>query len=125
MLKQQIARYLMVGGSAAALEFVAFLIANKLFDWQLFWAHALGFMLGLIFSFLLNKFFVFQSQQSQQAHRQLLQYSLLALVNLLLGALILYALRDYANFPAWLAKAASMLSIVLWNFIIFKKVIYR
>lgn len=121
----QFLKYLLVGGSAALLEYGVFLASLEVLTANVYLAHAFGFVLGLLFSFVLNKFYVFSGPQVQQAQRQFVLYAALALLNLLLGAVLLGLLIRYANLAPWLAKGMSMVAIALWNFIIYKKVIYR
>lgn len=121
----QFVRYLLAGLACAGLEYGGFLALHHGLAWGLVWANTLAYAAGLFSSFALNKFWVFGGQQQYQTRYQLLAYCLLALFNYSLGTWVLVDLVQSWGWPAWLAKGLSMGLIVVWNFLIYKKVIYR
>ncbi len=121
----QFFRYLFIGLLCASLEYGSFLLGHHGLNWGLVWANTFAYALGLVSSFALNKYWVFSGQQKTHTHYQFVAYCALALVNYSLGTwLLLYLVQSIALY-AWLAKGLSMVAIVTWNFVIYKKVIYR
>ena len=121
----QFVRYLAVGLFCAGLEYSSFLLLHGALGWGLVWANTLAYSLGLVSSFLINKFFVFTAPQQSKAHFQFAAYCLLALCNYLLGTWLLVYLVQRIQLPPWQAKALAMGAVATWNFFIYKKVIYR
>lgn len=121
----QFARYLIAGLFCAGLEYACFLLLHHDANWGLVGANTIAYGTGLLSSFILNKIWVFGGQQQNKTFYQLLSYCLLALFNYAIGTWLLVNLvKSYGVLP-WLAKGLSMSAIVVWNFLIYKKVIYR
>ena len=121
----QFLRYLAVGLACAGLEYGSFLGLHHALAWGLVAANTLAYALGLASSFLINKFWVFQGHQQHQTRYQFIAYCTLAFFNYSVGTGLLLYLAQNLNLSAWLAKILSMGAIVVWNFAIYKKLIYR
>ena len=121
----QFIRYLLTGAFCAGLEYLSFLALHSGLGWGLIWANTLAFSLGLIASFSINKFLVFTATQVQQTRTQFLAYCLLAGLNYCISTGLLLLLVQQLGMPAWLAKGLTMACVVIWNFVLYKKVIYR
>jgi putative flippase GtrA len=121
----QFLRYLIVGLGCAGLEYGSFLLLHHGLHWGLISANTLAYGLGLLASFSFNKLWVFAGRQQHQTPFQLAAYCLLAFVNYSLGTWLLLYLAQTLGLYAWLAKGVSMFAIVVWNFLIYKKIIYR
>ena len=121
----QFLRYLAVGLACAGLEYASFLALHHGLAWSLLAANTVAFSLGLLSSFLINKFWVFHGRQQYQTRYQFVAYCALALFNYSVGTGLLIYLASSLHVGAWLAKILSMAAIVVWNFAIYKKVIYR
>ena len=118
----QFTRYLLAGVFCAALEYLSFmLLQTKL---HLVAANTLAYGLGFTASFLLNKYVVFHDN-SGKTKQQFVLYCLLALFNYIVGTALLVWLVQSAGLPPFVAKAIAMLAVVSWNFVMYKKVVYR
>ena len=62
----QFVRYLIVGALCAALEFISFLFFHEVISFNLVATNTIAYVLGLLSSFLLNKFWVFVGKQKHQ-----------------------------------------------------------
>ena len=117
----QMKRYLVTGLLAFASEYGVFqlllMVSSK------FTANSGGMLVGFWVSFLLNRYWSFASRE--RLLPQLLRYSLLFIINLGISNGLMYLLSNVGNIPASIAKLMIMCMIVLWNFVIFKKLIYR
>lgn len=120
---RQFLRYLIIGGASFVLEYAIFYLFLRGLDWWYLLANTLAYLLVFGFNFLLNRFWTFQSRGDIK--RQMFLYTALLGFNLVMTNLVLYALTDGANIPAQLAKIIVMGCVVMWNFILYKKVIYR
>ena len=118
----KILRYVISGGTAAAVEYGLFYLLTSVFSVQVKPAHAAIYTVTFWISFLLNKFFTFRSQG--HFWRQLVKYGLLFAFNLAVTTWLLGALISIGIAPM-LAKLIQMACVTLWNFVIYQTVIYK
>lgn len=120
-------KYLAVGGSAFIVEYLMFVVLSSLGQ-VLFISQTLSFIIGLIVSFTGNRKLTFRGKNTNYAlsgPSQMSRYLALALVNLVLSNLAIYTLVDSFSVHELLAKVLVMAAVVVWNFAIFNKVIFR
>ena len=119
----QLKKYLAAGLLAAATEYGLFNVFHIFFGvWHLT-SHSLSMLAGFFVSFLLNKYWSFRSKDNFL--RQLFLTGILFLLNLGISNAIMYLLVDVLKVMALLSKLIVMGMIVVWNFIIYKKAIYK
>ena len=118
-------RYLLSGGSAFFIEYLSFYILFVMFHTQIYAANSVSFCLGLFVSFTLNRGWTFKKQEfKRRKHYQIIAYSVLALLNLITTNAIVGLLRAQ-GFDPRLGKIIAMLTIVGWNYFIFKFIIFE
>jgi putative flippase GtrA len=118
----KVLKFLLSGGTAAAVEYAVFLTLHKVGMWLLL-ANALSFMCGLVVSFTLNKHWVFSHKGA--ATRQFIMYLTLALANLCISSGLIYLLVHSVELPAQLAKLCVMALVACWNYVIFRNIIFK
>ncbi|HSC79961.1 MAG TPA: GtrA family protein [Chitinolyticbacter sp.] len=121
-MQSQFIRYLLVGGASFALEYALYWLLYWL-GLPYLWANSTAYLTVFVVNFLVNRSWTFGS--SGHLGRQALLYLLLVLFNLLASNVVLYALVEFAAVPALVGKVAVMVMIVSWNFVLYRKVIYR
>lgn len=117
----QMIRYLVTGFLAFGSEFAVF--NGLLLLYSKFIANCVGMAVGFCISFTLHRVWSFKS--TEKLSSQLIRYSAVFGMNLLISNGSLYLLSDVGSVPAPLAKLGIMGLIMVWNFVIFKKIIYR
>lgn len=124
MINNKLLKFLISGGTAALVEYGLFLLIHNIAgpDWIIF-SQTISFIAGFAISFLLNKSWVFGSKG--HASKQLLQYATLAGVNLLLGNIVIIFITEILNFEYFIAKLVVMILVVIWNYLIFSKIIFK
>ena len=114
-------KYLMIGGSAFVIEYSLFLVlkmfmhyivANIIIYTIMFWA-----------VFLANKFLNFKSRGNFA--KQLSKYTILYFINLVITNLLLYGLSELFMIDASIGKFIVTAVACLWNFALYKLVIYK
>lgn len=122
-------RYLFVGGLAFLSEYVSFLFLVFIFSGTpLIIAQTVSFGIGFLISFTGSRMFTFKESETNYNHTkksQLLRYLLLAVVNLIITNILIYLLVEELGILPWVAKIVTMLSVVVWNYIIFSKFIFK
>ena len=118
-------RYLLAGGSAFLTEYLSFLVLFNVINAKLYVANSLSFCCGLLVSFSLNRSWTFTSDKfHHKYHRQLFMYGALALFNLVFINVLLGILNSIGIAPL-IGKLVVMVAIVVWNYNIFKNVIFK
>ena len=113
-------KYLLIGGSAFVIEYTMFLLLRRVLHYLM--ANIIIYTLMFWTVFLANKFFNFKSRGNFK--RQLLQYTTLYFVNLLVTNLLLYALSEFLMLDPAIGKFFVTGIACFWNFPLYKYVIY-
>lgn len=115
----RIIRYGIFGIVSAGIEFLSFLILNAHFS--LYVASVGSFMMGLISSFLFNKYVVFR--KSGLTYREVVQFFVLGVTNSQISSLLTIFLAGFVS--KTIAKILSIGLIAMWNYLIMNKIIFR
>ena len=110
----QFLRYFFVGGTSAMVDLVIFTILVKSFDMNYLLAAFLSYMVGLAWNHILCVYWVFTSKYARG--KELFMVFLIALGGILWTELILYLLIEFADTDAIIAKMASQIIVLFWNF---------
>lgn len=123
-MKSRFIRFLASGGSAAAVEYSAFVAMQTYLgrDWLLL-SQSLSFAAGFTVSFLLNRGWVFRSNGA--IHAELLKYGLIAAVNLVAGDFVITLLAGPLGLNPFLSKFLVMAMIAGWNYLLFSKLVFK
>jgi putative flippase GtrA len=123
-MKHRLLRFLISGGSAAAVEYGAFIALQlSLGSRWLLLSQSLSFGCGFIVSFLLNRHWVFQS--NGHLGSELIKYGTVAAINLCAGNLIIFLMVGRAGIHPLLAKFLIMGMIAAWNYLIFSRLVFK
>jgi len=130
----QFIRYFIVGIVGFILEYALFILLRDKLRINELLSNIMVYTVIFWFNFLLNKFFSFRSRNNFKSHRQLLYYGILFVFNLTVGNILLFSGIRYllvlgfgeGSWPVlYLPKILIMFFIVSWNFVLYKKVIYK
>jgi len=117
-------RFLLSGGTAAAVEYLVFLsLQLAIKSHCLVFDQSISFACGFIVSFFLNRRWVFNSRGKW--HAELTRYGALAAVNLVLSSIAILLLTGYLHMHALLAKLFVMVMVAAWNYLIFSRFVFR
>lgn len=117
----QLRRYAIIGLSAFALEYFSYIILLSYISLNI--SHSISMTFGFILSFTLNRLWSFKS--TGNITKQFIYMIILFLINLRISNIIIGQLTVSLKIHAFISKLLVMGLIILWNFIIFKKIIYR
>lgn len=118
----QAIKYLMVGGSSAVIELVLFQLLSAVFAIPLAAANVTAVVVSTVFNFLVNRNVTFKSTSSSL--RSLVLYLLLFAFNTTFSTVVISLLAAQGVYPL-VAKVCTMACIVLWNFVLYKKIIFK
>lgn len=124
---RQFSSYIFIGGLAFACEYILFLALIQLASSPLAMAQSGSFLLGLLVSFYGNRNNTFNTDEDYvlTGRTQLRRYVALALSNLLLTNMLIYVLVHGAITEPLVAKVLVMGCVVLWNYAIFSRFIFK
>ena len=117
-------RYIIVGGTSYAIELSVLLLLVHVLHFNTTLAVSIGFWLGLVISFLLQKFLAFKNTDTR-ARRLTIQtvyYALLVLFNYGFTLLFVHLLEPFIDLS--IARTLALIITTAWNYIIYKKVIF-
>jgi putative flippase GtrA len=124
LLKRPLYRYVLVGGSVYVFEVVVIIAAQRMGASALV-SVALGFLLGLIVSFWLQKLVAFRDHRLH--HRillpQFMAVTLLVVWNLSFTLLLTKLLQRWL--PAVVIRTIALGITTLWNFYLYKTRIFK
>ena len=110
----QFLRYFFVGGTAAVVDLLMFTFFVKYVDMHYAVAAFFAYMCGLAWNHLLCVVWVFESKHHRL--KEIAMVFFIAVGGLLWTWLILYILIDIAGMDEVIAKMASQVLVLFWNF---------
>ena len=117
-------RYGISGGLSVGIEYLVFLFFNQLHN-PLVVANSISCLVGLVISFFLHKYWSFGGTQQHQTRAQFLGYITLAGINLVLTNVLIVFLVNILGVAPEIAKLLVMATVVIWNFLIMKKLLFK
>lgn len=113
--------YLCSGCTAAVVDIGIYFLLLHVGVWYIV-ANVVGGVLGFFTAFLMHKFIVFQKKDDFLRH--LGRYFIVDMVNTGIVTGLLYLLVDMADIDAAPAKFIAIAPMVLWNFFVYKFLVY-
>ncbi len=123
--RKSIVKFIIAGSLAAAVDLIFLFIFHGLLKLAIVPSTTLAYILSLLVSFTLQKFWTFRNHNREKMFGQLGLYILNTFLGLYLNGLFMYHL--VAGFHIWYILAQVMVNLVigLWNFFIYKLIIFR
>jgi putative flippase GtrA len=122
IVRQQAGRYLAVGFSSAAIELVVFIVLDVLVGIDVRIATMIALACSTVFNFIMSWSYTFKSASNLM--RSLILYLLLFAFNQAFSAIAIVWLLDI-GLSSIVAKMVTMACIVLWNFVLYRKVVFK
>lgn len=110
-----------MGGSANAIDIGMYYLLMFAGLWYLH-AQFIGGAIGFVSAFYLHRRFAFR--KSEKAGKHFLRFCMLGVFNYIAIATVLYVLVDVMGISEALAKIPANGVVVLWNFFIYKFLVY-
>jgi len=115
------ARYVLVGGSSAALELGIFWVLSNPTHLGVRISNVIAVFIATVCNFAMNRQWTFKS--SSHWMRSAVLYITLWSLNLVFTTSVIGYAADHAFSPV-LAKVGTMAAVVMWNFWLFRKVVF-
>jgi putative flippase GtrA len=121
----RITRFLISGGTAAIMNLTVLYACTDLLHFWYVYSAGIAFILGLLVSFTLQKFWAFQHADTNRIHVQFAAYTALQIVNLAIDTAGIYLLVEYFGLWYILAQVFLLAVISVWTYFIFNRVLFR
>lgn len=122
LLTREVITYVIFGVLTTAVNFLAFYLLNDLMRMHYFWANALAWVVAVVFAFVTNKQFVFESKswKLKSTLKEAIGFTGGRVVTLLLeqGGMLLFVEAIHMNEN--LAKAILAVIVVILNYVFSK-----
>lgn len=124
-LNSQVILYLFAGGVTFMIDAFTFFVLRSVLNVDLRIAIPLSLIFGLVSSLVVNKYVVFSyKNRSPLDILQIFSFIILFIWNTIFSYLVV-GLFEENELPSLIGKLVSMLFIVIWNYTIFSRYIFR
>lgn len=117
----QFARYLVSGGSAAALELGSYRLMLYAGIWYLT-GTIVSAGVGLVSAFTFHKYFVFKKKDNTRSH--VIRYVILQSANAVAQVFFVWLFVEFFSIDEFIAKILGIGVVVSWNFFLYKFFVY-
>lgn len=120
---KQIVLYLVVGGGATIVEWIAFYLFNEQLHIHYMISTGMAFILSTFANWLLGRIIMFQSDQNIWS--ELAKIYLTSIAGFFMNLLIMWVAIQHLGIREMIAKMVATGMVFFWNFLIRKLVIYK
>ncbi len=123
---REVISYLIFGGLTTLVNIVSFFILRQ-FNVETYISNGLAWLISVLFAFITNKLFVFESKgkTSRENMIELASFFGFRILSLGFDMGAMYLMLDIASFPELLAKIISNVVVIILNYIFSKLFIFR
>ena len=125
--RQQLVFYVISGVASLVADYSTFIILYYICNLSVEISAPIGLVVGFVVSFLMNRLWTFKHQASKgkrQSIKQLTLYLVLFIINNLFTVVFINYLASIGVLAA-VSKIFSTIIITLWNYVLYKKVIFK
>lgn len=124
-LTSTIVRYLISGAVATVVDIASlYFLVDMLHLWYLASA-TIAFVLTVIVSFMMQKFWTFQETSTESIHTQIRGYLILSTANIFINTALMYLFVSLFHIQYLIAQLGVIAVISLYGFFIYKYLIFR
>ncbi|WP_238884722.1 GtrA family protein [Clostridium sp. YIM B02551] len=119
---KQFGKYLLVGGSTALFELLLYTFFRKIIYLDLLISNISAVFIATVFNFIINRGWAFKN--SSNIYRSIVLYIILFIANTTFSTNAIAFMVSLGVLDI-IAKFITMCMITLWNFILYRKVIFK
>lgn len=120
----KVLRFLISGGSSATVNLAILYICTDIFHIWYVASAIIAFCISFVVSFTLQKWWTFADKTTDIVHRQLTAYLTIAIINLSLGTLLLFAIVELTGLHYLAAQIIVQGMIAVMSFFIYSRVLF-
>lgn len=124
---KEVINYLVFGVLTTLVNILSFYFLDSIIGWQYLWANALSIILSILFAYVTNKLFVFESKTEsiQAIMREFISFISFRLLSGAIDMLSMWLLVDFIDIGTTGAKLLTQFIVVVLNYIFSKYFIFK
>lgn len=123
--RHKISRYLFSGATAFGVNFLFLYTFTEWIGFYYLVSVVMAFLVAVVVSFILQKFWTFQNNSKAGLRRQAMVYITVATINTVINTLLVYLFVEYVNLHYLIAQFFSSGLIALESFFIYQFFIFK
>lgn len=116
-LISQILKFGVVGGLAFVIDYGIMVLCKELLDFSILLSVALGFIVSVIFNYILSIAWVFNVDKEKDKKKNFILFILLSIVGLILTEIIMYVGTDIFRIHYLIVEIIATAIVMVFNFI--------
>lgn len=124
ILKQQIFKFIIVGGFCACIEFITFNILIDFFKINYLIANVISIIIAVSINYLLSRAFVFEKSRYSKRD-EFLSFVLFSVLAIALNQAILWVLFNLIHLDIRFCKALAIVIVAFFNYVTKKYIVFK
>lgn len=120
-LLMQIAKFIVVGGTATVIDFVLLFVLKEFVGLNEIVSNTISFTISLIYNYIASVKWVFDVDKSKKQEQQFLIFIIFSIIGLLINNLILWICIDKLKIHYLIGKVIATAIVMVFNFVTRKK----
>lgn len=120
----QLMKYVLIGGSSASIDMLAFYGLVEFADIYYIFASIISFFAGLVYGFFLQKHFTFKNKDNNY-HVQFSLFAIVSVIGLALNTTFLFVFVEWIGLYYLMAKVLAVGMTFIWNFSSQKFIVFK
>ncbi len=122
---KEVINYLFFGFLSFVVSMVTYYLARICFDYIL--SNLISWMIAVIFAYVTNKLFVFESKvdSKQKLLKEFFSFVASRVFTLVLETLVMYVMIDWMHINDMVVKVIAQIIVILTNYILSKLIIFK
>jgi len=122
LYRHHFVRYLLVGGTTFIIDFGLLIGLHSGLNVGIAAATSVAYWVSIIYNFVLNRYWTFDSREKESLQRHITAYLLLLIVNYFFVVIFVSYASDHINYL--IAKAIAVIIQMIWTYPVYKNVIF-
>jgi putative flippase GtrA len=118
-------RFLIAGGTAAAANLALFTLFVHVWHIYYLYASIAAFVISIIVSFTMQKFWTFRDMPIHDAHMQFARYLVVVMCNLILNTALVFVMVEYFDLWSILSQASATVVIAVTGYVGYQRFVFR
>ena len=125
--KKEMVSYLVFGVLTTAVNIISFWLFDKWFDMDYKLATTIAWILSVIFAFVTNKLYVFNSKkvEARSVFKEFMSFLFFRLLSYILDLVTMIILVEFLKVDSLIAKIIANVFVVIFNYFASKYVIFK
>ncbi len=119
---QSFRRYLFVGFSTVAIDYILLALLRNVFSSSLVYAVSIAYWTSIAYNFLLNRHWSFGATEGL-VPKQIFLYGMLLVFNYLITLLVVWGLESF-GMSEYIAKLFALGLTITWTYVLYKKIVF-